>query len=91
MIIASVLKIARPHKTFFHIFLTYSKATVIYKRNDVSAAGRIAGGQSLILFREGVLRLVPGKPFRESGRLMQLAGLQGIEVFVGLQLAFGNL
>ena len=37
----------------------------------------------LIFFREGILSLIPGKAFGESGGLLEFTGFQSIEVFVG--------
>jgi len=45
----------------------------------------------LTFFRECVLRLIPGKALRESGGLVELTGFQGIQVFVGFQLALADL
>ena len=44
--------------------------------------------QELVLFlRECVLGLVSGESFGEGGGLVELTGLQGVEILVGLQLA----
>ena len=40
---------------------------------------------------ESVLCLIPGKALGEGSRLVQFACLQGIQVFVGFQLALCNL
>lgn len=39
----------------------------------------------LLFFREGVLRPVPGEALVEGSGLVQLAGLQGVQVFVCFQ------
>ena len=47
--------------------------------------------EGLDFFGEGILCLIVRELFCKSGGLVQLTGFQGIQIFVCLQLAFGNL